>query len=288
MKPQVILCRSPNDARAQPQLVRVAGLGSPARHRPGNSEPGGCGGVPTPDCLFRRRSAPPDVGHQQPQCRRRTRAEHRNAVGGVRAGTRSGRDRRRSSGSHEPRVVEASEVRRCDHHVRSPTCCRHGHGDRGRAAALLSPLRRPRRAASDGRPSAAARARGRPAALLRKRLPGHRHCGVDPSLARVMDIASQLSRAPGRSPASLGPLRRGASPVVQPQVLGGLTHERRLVRSLQEHRPMGQVANPDRQTTIERSRSDADSVSTRYDRPPATYLAGLRLRGAMIWLRSLR
>ncbi|MEV4453866.1 hypothetical protein [Streptomyces mirabilis] len=67
-----------------------------------------------------------------------------------------------------------------------------------------------------------------------------------------MDIASRLSRPPERLPAASGLLRCDPSPVVQPQVLGGLTHERRLVRSLQEHQPMGQVANPDRQTTIEK------------------------------------
>ncbi|MET7870162.1 hypothetical protein [Streptomyces cyaneofuscatus] len=41
-----------------------------ARHHPGHSHPGGCGGGAAPDGLLRRRPAPADVGRRQPECRR--------------------------------------------------------------------------------------------------------------------------------------------------------------------------------------------------------------------------
>ena len=33
--------------------------------------------------------------------------------------------------------------------------------------------------------------------------------------------------------------------------------------------------------------SDRNSLDTRYDKTPASYLAGLQLRGSITWIRSL-
>lgn len=50
---------------------------------------------------------------------------------------------------------------------------------------------------------------------------------------------------------------------------------------------MGQVANPDWQTTIEGVEEWRGLGEPPLDKPSTSYLAGLRLRGAFIWLRSL-
>jgi hypothetical protein len=49
---------------------------------------------------------------------------------------------------------------------------------------------------------------------------------------------------------------------------------------------MRQVANPDGRTIIEKIKEWRGLAPTRNDKPPTSF-AGLHLRGAIIWLRSL-